>query len=286
MWNAAHWIFTLASSVLQGLAPAPAGPVEDIGARTPSETSVAVAREQTSAPQSGRDAAPAARLAARPPAGPEAVSNTAPANDTAELERLVRGLQKTYEGTRDFQASFTQKFTYTLLRRTQESKGTVQFKKPGRMRWDYLKPNPKSFIVDGKSLWIYQPENRAALVNPCFQQDGLSASVAFLWGDGRVDEQFDVSRFAGRFGDAQDEHLELVPKTPNSVFTKLILVLDPKSFRVKQSVVIDAQGNVNQFIFENAKFNQGAAADAFAFAPPKDTVITEMPTSCSGAPKP
>jgi outer membrane lipoprotein carrier protein len=153
------------------------------------------------------------------------------------------------------------------------------------MRWDYLKPNPKSFIVDGKSLFIYQPENKSALVNPCFQQDGLTASVAFLWGNGRVDDQFDVSRFAGRFGDAKDEHLELIPKVPNSVFSKLILVLDAKTFRVKQSVVIDSQGNVNQFIFEKAKFNQGAKADTFAFAPPKDTVVTEMPTSCSGGPK-
>lgn len=277
MWNAAYWIFTLASSILDGGAQASQAVVES----SPVPVREEAAFEENGVPTSP---APATQLAAQSSAAPR-VAKPNSGSDAAEIERIVRGLQKSYERTRDFQAKFTQRFTYTMLRRTQESKGTVLFQKPGRMRWDYQKPNPKSFIVDGKSLYIYQPENKSALVNPCFQQDGLTASVAFLWGNGRVDDQFDVSRFAGRFGDAKDEHLELIPKVPNSVFSKLILVLDAKTFRVKQSVVIDSQGNVNQFIFENAKFNQGAKADTFTFAPPTDTVVTEMPTSCSGGPK-
>ena len=60
-------------------------------------------------------------------------------------------MQKVYDGTTEFTGNFTQKYTYTLLRRTQESKGSVKFKKPGLMRWDYAAPAAKSFVVDGKS---------------------------------------------------------------------------------------------------------------------------------------
>jgi len=156
----------------------------------------------------------------------------------------------------------------------------VKFKKPGLMRWDYAAPEPKSFVVDGKSLWVHQPKDHNAFVNACFQQDGLTASVAFLWGQGKIKEQFDVKWFDGVFGDKTDYHLELTPKSANAVFAKLILVVDPKTSRVKQSIVVDPSGNVNQFIYSNLKFNQNLGDKAFAFTPPEGTHVSRLPGTC------
>lgn len=248
MWTKTSWLFTAAAAAL---GPASGPPLAD--ARPTGVAEVAA--------KSADDASPGDA-------------------EQAEVDRVVGELQRAYEGTKDFQATFTQRFTYTLLRRTQESQGTVRFKKPGLMRWDYLSPSKKAFIVDGKSLWIYQSEEKTAMVNRCFQQDGLTASVSFLWGAGNIREQFEVSRFAGRFGEVTDVHLELSPKQANAVFSKLILVVDPKSYRVKQSIVVDVQGNVNQFLYEDLAFNQGAEDAAFAFAPPEGTHVSRMPGAC------
>jgi outer membrane lipoprotein carrier protein len=222
---------------------------------------------------------------ATPPA--PAASTTAPAAAASDprLDAVVDGVQRVYEGTRDFQGSFTQRFTYTMLRRTQESAGVVTFQKPGRMRWDYKTPQPKSFVVDGKALWVVQPVDKVAFVNACFQQDGLTASVAFLFGDGKLREQFDVAWFDGQFGDKTDHHLLLVPKQANSVFARLILVVDPKSSRVKQSVVVDPAGNVNQFIFDKLAFNVGKKGGiddgAFTYAPIPGVQPQRLPGSCN-----
>jgi outer membrane lipoprotein carrier protein len=221
----------------------------------------------------GVSAAPAPAPTPAPAAAP------APKAD-AKLEAVVAGLQKAYEGTKDFSGKFTQRYTFTMLRRTQESKGEVHFERPGKMRWDYAAPNPKSFVVDGKSLWVHQPADHTAFVNPCFKQDGLTASVAFLWGSGNIKEQFDVAWFDGVFGQKSDHHLQLTPKQPNSIFAKLILVVDPKSHRVKQSVVVDAQGNVNQFIYEDVAFNKGQQQATFAFTPPAGTHVSNIPGAC------
>jgi Outer membrane lipoprotein carrier protein LolA len=142
-----------------------------------------------------------------PPAAAAPATKPAPAAAVADpkLDAVVDAIQKTYEGTTNFTGSFTQKFTYTMLRRTQESTGKVTFEKPGRMRWDYTTPTAKSFIVDQKALWIVQPEDKVAFVNACFKQDGLTASVAFLWGDGKLKEQFTISWFDGVFGAPTDE---------------------------------------------------------------------------------
>ena len=198
-----------------------------------------------------------------------------------KLETVIDTLQKTYEGTKDFKGRFTQKFTYTMLRRTQESTGSVSFEKPGRMRWDYDKPQEKAFIIDGKALWIVQPADKVAFVNACFQQDGLTASVAFLWGEGRLREQFNISWFDGVFGEKTDHHLLLLPKDGNSIFARLILVIDPTTSRVKQSVVVDPAGNVNQFMFTDLKFNTGIAKGTFSYKPGAGINAQRLPGSCA-----
>lgn len=209
-----------------------------------------------------------------PAAAPPAMDNT--------LNAVVDTLQKTYEGTKSFSGRFEQKFTYVMLRRTQASSGQVLFEKPGKMRWDYDKPAPKSFLIDGKALWVVQPQDKLAYVNACFQQDGLTASVAFLWGDGNLREQFNISWFDGVFGDKSDHHLLLVPKDGNSVFARLILVVDPKTSRVKQSVVVDPAGNVNQFMFSDLKFNVGGLDNkTFSYTPSPGVNAARMPGTCN-----
>ncbi|MFZ9887677.1 MAG: outer-membrane lipoprotein carrier protein LolA [Myxococcota bacterium] len=197
------------------------------------------------------------------------------------LTATVRALQKTYEDTREFEARFTQRYTYALLRRTQESHGVVRFKKPGLMRWDYTDPTPKTFLIDGSRLWVHQPKDNTVLVDHCFKQDGLTASVAFLWGAGDIEKQFHVSWFDGTFGAPSDLHLALEPREANGIFKRLILVVDPGTYRVKQSVVVDPNGNVNQFLYEDLRFNHGVSPSAFRFTPPTGTHTSRVPGSCA-----
>ena len=249
MWNTAAWLFTVTAMNL--------GPAElaarDVG-DAPLASPVQVAA--TDAPK---------------------VASTG----DLKLDKALDALQAAYEKTTDFQANFTQKFTYTLLRRTQSSSGSVRFKKPGLMRWDYKNPAKKAFIVDGKKLWVDQPEDNNILVDHCFKQDGLTASVSFLWGSGRLREEFDATWFGGTFGKKTDHHIQLIPKQANGIFAKLILVVDPKTSRVQQSIVVDTQGNVNQFLFEKLRFNKGLTPKTFAFSPPEGVPVSRIPGSCS-----
>ena len=59
------------------------------------------------------------------------------------------------------------------MKRKTNSSGEVTFKKPGRMRWDYEKPDKSSYITDGGVLWLYEPDDKQA-----FKQDleGVAAA--------------------------------------------------------------------------------------------------------------
>lgn len=204
-------------------------------------------------------------------AGKKESGKQAPAADAAALATKV---QRFYESTADFAADFDQSYRYRAMRRTQQSSGTVQVKKPGLMRWDYAKPYPKQFVMDGKALYVFDPEDNAVTVNREFTSDGLSAAVTFLWGRGSLSDEFDIS-IANR-ADYGATVLELVPKKPQSGFTRLFFSVDPSSGAVLTSVVIDSQGNENRITFKNVKTNSGIAADRFRFEIPKGAVVQEM----------
>lgn len=196
------------------------------------------------------------------------------------VNALLGQLQKHYGTTSSFSANFTQHYTHKILGRTEESTGTVRYKKPGFMRWDYKAPRSKSFVIDGKSLWLYQPDDKQAFVDKCFKQDGLSASIAFLWGQGKLNQEFKVTRYAGTIGSQSDDRLLLVPKKDNTAFKEIVLVLDAKTHKVKESAIIDTQYNINRFSFHDVKYNPALPKTVFNFAPPKDVTVSRLPGTC------
>ena len=60
---------------------------------------------------------------------------------------VAAAVQSFYDQTTDVSASFHQTYVNRLYKRTDRSKGKVVFKKPGKMRWDYAKPNGKVIVA-------------------------------------------------------------------------------------------------------------------------------------------
>src|SRR3954447_14515398 len=102
---------------------------------------------------------------AQPP-GPLAAAAAPGAGSHLDVAAVVAKVQKRYDEAADFKARFTQTLTSAALKRTTNSSGQVTFKKPGRMRWDYEKPDKSSYITDGGVLWLYEPDDKQA-----FKQD-------------------------------------------------------------------------------------------------------------------
>jgi outer membrane lipoprotein carrier protein len=185
-----------------------------------------------------------------------------------ELGAVIERVQRRYDGATDFRASFNQTLTNAAFKRKTSSSGQVLFKKPGRMRWNYEKPDPKMYLADGSTLWLYEPEDRQA-----FKQDlrasQLPAALAFLTGQGKLASEFDV-RFAGQtpYGTARDYVLALAPKQPQAQVKTILFVVDPQTFDVRESVLTDAQGNVNDLLFSAIRVNSAVPDATFHWTPP------------------
>jgi outer membrane lipoprotein carrier protein len=227
-----------------------------------------VAAGSAPTPANSPSAAPAAAPATSPKAAP-------PAGDTLDLRTILERMQKRYDQAKDFRARFSQNYSRAVVGRTTVSTGTITFKKPGRMRWDYDKPEARMFLSSGQVFWLYEPEEKQA-----FKQDlkssQLPAALAFLMGKGKISDEFEVAfakdKTHGRPGDFR---LALSPKQPQSAYKSILFVVDPKEFLVRESVLVDSQGNSNHFIFDGLQVNTKVADSLFKWTPPAGVRVVD-----------
>jgi outer membrane lipoprotein carrier protein len=213
-------------------------------------------------------------LAAGPDAGPAPLAR--PPELTPEVKALVEKMQGFYERTQDFTANFHQEYAYKSFGRTATSTGTVAFKKPGQMRWDYLTPSKRSFVLSGDRIYSWDPEAQT-LTRAEVKTSELSTSVTFLWGKGRLSDEFTIVRMP--CGECQGVLLVLTPKKAESRFRELRLELDPKTAQVRKTVVVDPDGSENAIVFSDLKTNTGLGKEAFVLDVPKGAQVLDATPS-------
>ena len=193
-----------------------------------------------------------------------------------DVKAVVAEVQKRYDGAADFRARFTQTLTSSALGRKTNSAGEVMFKKPGRMRWDYEKPEKSSYITDGGGvLWLYEPDDKQAFKQK-LESSQLPAALSFLTGKGKLATEFDIV-FASKssYGGPGDYLLSLSPKAPQAQIKALLFVVDPRTFDVRESVITDGQGNVNDLVFADIRVNTRVPDALFKFTPPAGTRVID-----------
>ncbi len=201
-------------------------------------------------------------LLAAAPAAP------APAAGRLDMAGVVEKVQRRYDSASDFRARFTQTLTSAAMGRKTSSAGAVMFKKPGRMRWDYDKPERATYVSDGNTLWLYEPDDQQAF-KQALSASQLPAALAFLTGKGKLANEFDItlvekSPYAG----PGEYVLALSPKVAEPQVKSLLFIVDPKTFDVRESVITDGQGNVNDLTFADIRTNTRLPDSDFRWSPP------------------
>ena len=101
-------------------------------------------------------AAGTAPAASPTPAPATSAPAVAPAGDKPDLRSVLEHMQRRYDQAKDLRARFSQNYTRGVVGRSTLSTGTLTFKKPGRMRWEYATPAGKLFLLDGTFGWFYK----------------------------------------------------------------------------------------------------------------------------------
>jgi len=209
-------------------------------------------------------------------------------------------MESTYRKAVNLRANFLERYFENDSIVRVES-GTAYFHKPGKMRWEYEKPEKNLFLVDGKNAWFYTPVDHTATRIPARQSGDWRTPLALLAGEGKL------SRVCDRVLSAKLPPLPdtSLPAAPGIGFECVLKgaakdsVVDPQSGSVSRvfleisdkgdlaRVLVQSPGSVlTEFRFKDWEVDPPLADSLFRFVPPLGVVIVDglLPGSSSARP--
>ena len=197
------------------------------------------------------------------------------------IDEIVSKVQLTYDTIGDFQAHFVQESVVKSFDavHAQRAEGVVYFKKKGKMFWDYHKPTPQQIISDGKTLWLYEPEEKQVTIG--MVETGLPSEISADLLNGKANLKKDFTVQLVTVGENQDKNtivLELTPKVPQPNVTRVALTLDSKTFQILHTEVYDLFDNSTRITFSQKKTDINLSEALFTFTPPPGVEILSPPS--------
>lgn len=198
---------------------------------------------------------------------------------------IAAHLQSTYDRAAGLSADFEQVTTLDIMKRKRFGSGTLLFRKPGFMRWDYLAPDRLVLISDGKTFSIYNEKEHQLIITSAKEYLQSDVTYSFFAGTGNVLRDFEVSMPAEMENEAANTYLlKLVPKTLHPQVDHLYVWITPGSFVIKRLRIVSHTDSVTDLTFSHIKIydrlGEGSDSplgrDAFIFIPPPGTEVIEQ----------
>ena len=189
---------------------------------------------------------------------------------------LAARIQARYDTIRDFKADFVQSYAGGALRKRTTEQGTMQVKKPGRMRWEYTRPERKLFIADGRRTYAYVPADKQVMVSEMPSGDRASTPILFLAGKGSLVRDFVATPATVPNAPANAVAITLTPRKAEAEYDALTLVVDRGSLEIRMFIATDAQGGTSTFQFTNLRENVNPPDATFTFTIPKGVDVVKQ----------
>ena len=197
-------------------------------------------------------------------------------NVPLKLEYIMAEIENKYNNI-GFSADFVQETTLKALDITDSATGNMMVKYPGMMRWEYEKPDKQIIVTDGKSLWVYRPEDNQVMIGeaPVFFGEGKGAG--FLSNMTVLKEKFNII-LKKTLPNGLIE-LQLIPKKKAFDISAIYLYLSKKTFVITEIVTFNTYDDKTSIKLYNIKFTKNIKDTEFAFTLPEDVNILQLDES-------
>lgn len=198
---------------------------------------------------------------------------TAAQAQSPDLNTLIDGLQRKYSRMQGLEADFVQVYHGADGRFIRES-GHLLLKRPAKARWEYLSPEHKIFVSDGKNVFFYVSGEKSATRSSIKESADPQIPFLFLLGRGNLRRDFSrIEITAEPAAGASNLVLRLVPKRAPEQFKQLLVEVSPASFEVRRMVIFERSGARMDFLLDNVRENAIAADSQFQFVPPQGVTV-------------
>ncbi len=186
---------------------------------------------------------------------------------------LIKQVQARYNHAQTLELHFEETFEQGRPHRPES--GTLTLRKPGHMRWDYQMPAGKVFVSDGKTAYLYTPEDHRVERSNLKMSEDLRAPMAFLLG--RLDLKREFRSFAVRGGDG-GSWLDAQAKNDRLPYEKIELLVAPDA-SIRRLNVRGRDQSVLGFVFTGESLNPPVNDRLFHFAIPEGAEVVDAVTT-------
>jgi len=198
---------------------------------------------------------------------------------SADTDIYVRQLESAYRRAHTLEAKFLQQYSEGG-KVTRSESGTAYFRRPGKMRWEYVSPEANLFVVDGKFAWFYVPADHTVSRIAARDSSDWRTPLALLAGEMKV------SRVCAKITLASEQPADGALVRMNCLLrgtekdAKAGLSHDQAQFEIVKAsgelhrvVVIGSGGVRMEMQFSDWRFDPPAPDTLFHFQPPKGVAI-------------
>lgn len=175
----------------------------------------------------------------------------------------VEQLRQFMSTTKTLRAEFSQLVVVKGGKKPQQSSGTLAISRPGKLRWEIVKPYPQLMLGDGQKFWIYDPELAQVTVKK--MGDALGGTPAAILSGGNDFERNFTLKEAGSAEDLQ--WVDAIPKNKDAGFEKVRLGFAGSDLKAME--LLDNFGQTTLLHFSKIEKNPDLPASLFQFKPPK-----------------
>jgi outer membrane lipoprotein-sorting protein len=191
-------------------------------------------------------------------------------------DEVAEKVDAIYKPIKLFRARFKQKYEAKVAGTTKRSDGVVYVKRPEKLSFRYHEPNKNRVVSDGKTLKIYEHDNKQM-----FEKDVAGTeypgAFSFIMGKGlRENFKFEFHKTAQWEGGPV---LIGRPRVANPGYKVVLFYIDEALLEkgdpgcIRRVLVLDAQSNRNRFDFIHIEQPATIGNKEFEFTAPPGTNI-------------
>lgn len=192
---------------------------------------------------------------------------------TVPLSSLLFTLDGRYNSMHSWEADFSQTYSSGFTATTEF--GHLYLQKPGRMRWEYLQPTRKTFLVNGNKIWQYTAGDAHATLSTVAAASDLRTPLRYLLGHTDLPKELNDISFSGltpwHAGDYVIHGAPLAAEA--SAWSEVWIEITP-AYEIDRILIASPDGSRNDIRFSHIRPNARFPRSLFDFtAPPGVTVI-------------
>lgn len=208
------------------------------------------------------------------------------------LERPFQAATPAAESIRDFQGEFFQESRIASLDQMQRGSGDVSVlfdRRQARQvpltmfRWEYRQPTTQEIVSDGRTMYVYLPENGQVIQSDIefSSRSGADDPMTFLTGLGNLSRDFQISWGTPNRDVDGNYVLKLRPRRVSTLIRQMLVVVDRRAindfvrngktgkfFPILSTSVTDPNDNTTTIEFSRLQVNRGLSSTRFHFILP------------------